>query len=97
MNILNPSILIEVLSPSTKNYDRGDKFKLYRDIPTLKEYVLISSEDVGIECFRINQQGHWELEEYKTIDEVLEIPILQLSLPISEIYDGTRLAENVNQ
>ena len=89
MNILNPCIIIEVLSSSTNKYDRGDKFKLYRDIPTLHEYILINSEDVGIECFRINHQNRWELEEYKTINEILEIPTLRLALPLEEIYDGT--------
>ena len=86
-NVLNPSVIIEVLSKSTKNYDRGEKFKLYRDIPTLKEYILIDSESPGIECFRINQQGLWELKEYKSIDKLLEIPTLQLALSLEEIYE----------
>jgi Uma2 family endonuclease len=90
-NVLNPAVIIEVLSKSTKNYDRGEKFKLYRDIPTLKEYILIDSETVGIESFRINQQGFWELKEYKSLDEVLEIPSLQLALSLEEIYEGTAL------
>ena len=90
-NVLNPSVIIEVLSKSTKNYDRGEKFKLYRDIPTLKEYILIDSESPGIECFRINQQGLWELKEYKSIDKLLEIPTLQLALSLEEIYEGTVL------
>lgn len=90
-NLLNPIILIEVLSKSTKNYDRGDKFKLYRDIATLKEYILINSEAVGVEVFRVNKENHWELEEYLTADVVLQIPSLQLSIPLSEIYEGTQL------
>jgi Uma2 family endonuclease len=88
-NLLNPIVLIEVLSNSTKSYDRGDKFKLYRDISTLKEYILIDSKNVGIECWRINTRGYWQLEEYKTIDQVLLIPALQISIPLQEIYDGT--------
>ena len=48
-NVLNPTVLIEVLSRSTKNYDRGEKFKLYRDIPTLREYVLVDSESIHFE------------------------------------------------
>src|SRR6476660_8159255 len=51
-NVLNPSVIIEVLSSSTKNYDRGEKFKLYRDIPSLKEYILVDSASVHIEAFR---------------------------------------------
>jgi len=90
-NLLNPIILIEVLSKSTKNYDRGNKFKLYRDISTLKEYILINAEAVGVEVFRVNNQNHWELEEYQTADAVLQIPSLQLSIPLNEIYEGTQL------
>ncbi|HTG56356.1 MAG TPA: Uma2 family endonuclease [Niabella sp.] len=86
-----PIVLIEILSPSTKNYDRGGKFKLYRDIPTLKEYILIDTESINIECFRLNAGGHWELEEYKTPDTTLAIESLNLSINIRDIYEGTQL------
>jgi len=78
-----------VLSKSTKNYDRGDKFKLYRDLPALKEYILIDSESVDIEVWRINSKYHWELEEYKSIDKVLAIPALDVSVSLADIYEGT--------
>ena len=68
-----PTVLIEIVSPSTRNYDRGGKFKLYRDIPTLKEYILIDSEAISIESFRLNATNHWELEEYKNVSETLTI------------------------
>lgn len=90
-NILNPSVIIEVLSKATKNYDRGDKFKLYRDIATLKEYILIDSETISIEAFRINDGGHWELEEYKKLDDSLLVKSIQASIPVIEIYEGTKL------
>jgi Uma2 family endonuclease len=90
-NVLNPSILIEVLSPSTKKYDRGDKFKLYQDIPTLKEYILVDSESISIEAWRINEQGQWVLEVYKDINGSLFIPTLGLHIPLAEIYEGTYL------
>jgi len=86
-----PTILIEILSQSTKNYDRGNKFKLYRDIPTLKEYILIDSESISIEAFSINQNNHWELVEYKTLDSSLSIASIGFQLPLVEIYDGTKL------
>lgn len=91
MNGLNPTVIIEVLSPSTAQYDRGDKFRLYRDIPSLKEYILIDSTSIGIEAFSINQEGKWELEEYKTTEEQLQIKSLQLALPLTEVYDGVNL------
>src|SRR5688572_30367758 len=56
--VIQPTVLIEILSPSTKDYDRGGKFKLYRDIPTLKEYILIDTEAINIEAFHINAVGH---------------------------------------
>lgn len=86
-----PSVLIEILSPSTKNYDRGGKFKLYRDIPSLKEYILIDTEAINIECFRLNAGEHWELEEYKTQEATLVINTLNVSIKIQDIYNGTGL------
>lgn len=90
-NLLNPTIIIEILSPSTKTYDRGDKFKLYRDITTLKEYILIDSTAVGVECFRINNKGKWELEEYKTAENEVQMPTIKISISLLEIYEGTKL------
>jgi Uma2 family endonuclease len=87
-NLLNPTVIVEVLSKSTKSYDRGDKFKLYRDIPTLKEYILIDSLSVFVETFRLNKNNHWELEEYKEVEEVLTVPSLNISIPLIEIYEG---------
>lgn len=93
MNLLNPTIIIEVLSQSTKNYDRGEKFKLYRDISSLKEYILVDSLSLNVEAFRLNKNLHWELEEFKAIDGILSIPALQLSIPLSEIYEETELLQ----
>ena len=52
----------EILSPSTKNYDRGEKFMLYRAIPALKEYILVDSESIHAEHFAINKEGLWQLK-----------------------------------
>lgn len=90
-NATNPSVLIEILSPSAKDYDRGGKFILYRAIPTLKEYILVDTESIFIEAFRINQTGHWELEEYKSPDQLLAIPSLSITVALKEIYQGTKL------
>jgi Uma2 family endonuclease len=90
-NALNPTVIIEVLSPSTKNYDRGEKFKLYRDIATLKEYILIDSESISIEAFYINEHGNWELKEYKSIDKTLYLQAIHTALELREIYEGTKL------
>jgi len=88
-NVLNPVIILEILSPCTKNYDRGEKFKLYRDIAALREYILIDSESIIIEAFYINKYGNWELKEYKTIDQTLYLQAIQTFLELREIYEGT--------
>jgi len=90
-NVLNPTAIIEVLSKSTKNYDRGEKFKLYRDIPTLKEYILADSESVHIEVFRLNEKSHWELEEYNSINDLLYLKVIEEKFPLSEIYEGVKM------
>jgi Uma2 family endonuclease len=89
-NVLNPTVIIEVLSKSTRNYDRGEKFKLYRDIKTLKEYILVDSASIHIEVFRLNESGHWELEEYNAPADSLLIKAINESILLSEIYDGVR-------
>ena len=90
-NVLNPTVIIEVLSKSTKNYDRGGKFILYRDIPTLQEYIMIDSERILAEVFRLNEKGHWELEEYKTLADNLMIKAINETIALTEIYDGVRI------
>lgn len=57
-SFMNPSVIIEILSPSAKQYDRGGKFKLYRDIPSLKEYVLIDTAELNVEVFRFVSANH---------------------------------------
>ena len=92
MEVKEPAIvIIEVLSPSTKNYDRGDKFRLYRDIPTLKEYILIDSVSVGVEAFAINASGNWELREYNSIEDTLQIPTIEVALSLKDIYEHVKL------
>ena len=64
-----PTVIIEILSPFTKNYDRGEKFMLYRAIPALKEYILVDSESIHVEPFAINKEGLWQLKEYNKLEE----------------------------
>jgi len=83
----NPTVIIEVLSESTKDYDRGTKFKLYRDIPYLKDYIMIDATgQVGLEHFSLNADGLWVLQEYDTIEEFVQIPSLNVTLALSDIY-----------
>jgi Uma2 family endonuclease len=92
-NVLNPTVIIEVLSKSTRNYDRGEKFKLYRDIKTLKEYILVDSASIHVEVFRLNESDHWELEEYNAPADTLLIKAINESILLSDIYDGVKIEE----
>jgi Uma2 family endonuclease len=94
--VIQPTIIIEILSKSTRDYDRGTKFSLYRDIPTLKEYMLIDTEKIGVEVFRINAHNQWVLQEYKMLQQTVQLLTVGVSLSIQNIYKGTRLAKPVN-
>ncbi len=89
-NVLNPVIIFEVLSTSTRNYDRSGKFNLYRDIPTLKEYVLVEPDSISIEAFHLDKNGFWVLREYKDINDLLRLDSIEISLPLKEIYKRTK-------
>ena len=67
--VYHPCLIVEVLSPSTEGFDRGKKFRHYRRIKTLKEYVLIDSETMSLECYRLNERSQWELTAYLGLAE----------------------------
>jgi len=92
MNLLNPTVIIEVFSPSSRNYDRGQKFKLYRDIPSLKEYVMIDPDEICVEAFFINANSNWELRIFRKLSDVLLIQSVAVSLQLSAIYESTKIA-----
>ena len=83
--LLNPVLIIEVLSESTEGYDRGKKFEHYRHIPSLQEYVLISQDRCKIEKFL--KQKEWTLFEESSLESAMELPSIQCSLKLSEVYD----------
>ncbi|MCL1474480.1 Uma2 family endonuclease [Argonema antarcticum] len=68
--IYHPCLIVEVLSPSTESFDRGKKFQQYRRISNLREYVLISADQIMVECFRLNERGLWELSTYVEGEEI---------------------------
>jgi Uma2 family endonuclease len=88
--ITYPSLVVEVLSPTTEAYDRGNKFKLYRRNPNLKEYVLVYSDSIGLELFRRsdadNNADYWQILNYQSGD-LVELRSVNLTFPIDEIYE----------
>lgn len=81
-----PTVIIEVLSESTEQFDRGKKFQYYRNIPSLQEYILISSQEYLIECFRRTKNDLWTLQTYEGLNAILRIENLAIDAPLSEIY-----------
>ena len=85
--ITNPVVIMEVLSESTKDYDRGTKFTAYRSIETLTDYILIDQDTVHIEYFSKERDGTWRLREFFSTEEVIEIKSIEAMLPAKEIYE----------
>jgi Uma2 family endonuclease len=85
--VLNPTVVVEVLSESTEAYDRGKKFGHYRQIPMLREYVLVSQEEPRIERFLRNDDGTWTLTEATGLEATLRLPSLGIEIALREVYD----------
>lgn len=95
-----PCLIVEVLSNSTEAFDRGRKFERYRRIETLREYVLINSEKMSVECYRLNNDEKWELTHYyinsfngKESCRV-DLNSVGLSFPIDALYENITFPEN---
>ncbi|MBF2016059.1 MAG: Uma2 family endonuclease [Rivularia sp. T60_A2020_040] len=87
--IRHPCLIVEVLSPSTAAFDRGKKFTRYRQSDTLKEYVLIESDEIAVECFRRNNEGLWVLHTYGQGDS-LTLESVGISIPVEKLYRRVR-------
>jgi Uma2 family endonuclease len=86
--ILNPCVIIEVLSPSTSGYDRGDKFRYYRSIPQLNQYLLVSQGEILIESYSKTSENNWLLQEYTPARGIISLDSLGISLNLADIYEG---------
>lgn len=84
--LLNPTLIIEVLSPSTEAYDRGAKFAHYRELSSLKEYVLIAQDRVSVERYVRQQENEWLLSAFSDPAGALSLASVGCDLPLSEIY-----------
>jgi Uma2 family endonuclease len=84
--LLNPTVLVEVLSPSTADYDRGRKFTHYRSLPSLQEYLLISQERPLVEHYIRRDADAWMLTDERLLECVLELPSIDCRLPMTEVY-----------
>ena len=90
----NPTVLIEVLSDSTEKYDRGKKFQFYREIQSLKEYVLVSTTHKLVEIFRKNTDGNWLLLD-SIEKESISLESVECILKITDLYNGITIPEDI--
>lgn len=89
--LLNPTVLIEVLSESTERYDRGKKFSFYRAIESLAEYVLVAQDEYRVEQYVRQQDGRWMLSDHRSLENVVELASVQCNLALREVYEKVSL------
>ena len=86
--VLNPCLIVEVLSKSTEGYDRGDKFLYYRSIPEFREYLLVSQSEYFIEHYRKTGEGQWLLQEYRGDEGEIALESVEVALVVKDTYEG---------
>ena len=92
----SPSLIIEVLSPSTEAYDRGQKFHHYRQLSSLKEYLLISQQEQQVDCFRRQENDLWLLQSYQQ-NQVIHLENLDLQVSMVDLYEDVIFPKQINQ
>lgn len=85
--VLNPILIIEVLSPSTADYDRKGKFRMYRSIPSFCEYLLVEQDEPFIERYSKQTQG-WLLSDFNNLEKSISLESIGVELPMAEIYSS---------
>ncbi|MBD1844658.1 Uma2 family endonuclease [Cyanobacteria bacterium FACHB-63] len=86
--VVNPKVIIEVLSKSTQDYDMNDKFRYYRSIPELQEYILVNQYFVDVQQYTKTDQDFWIYRSYESIENTLKFGTIEAEITLSEIYEG---------
>lgn len=99
--LLDPLLIVEVLSPGTEAYDRGNKLRYYRECPTIQEYMLVNTQQPFIEVFKREENNFWTYHAFEAGD-IVELACLDVRFPVSEVYrkvnfPDTRPAEPPDQ
>jgi Uma2 family endonuclease len=95
--VTNPTLILEVLSPSTKIYDRGEKFNFYRNIPTFQEYLLVDQSRVYAEQWQRQENGSWLLSEFDRLDQEIAFPSIGITIPVYRLYERVAWLATTNQ
>jgi Uma2 family endonuclease len=86
--VSNATLIVEVLSNSTEDYDRSGKFRIYRHLPDLTDYILVSQNNVNIEHYTKQSPNQWLLTEYSILEDILELKKFNTQLSLCDIYDN---------
>ncbi len=95
--LLNPTVIIEVISKTTEHRDRGQKFRQYRGLTSLQQYVLIDQLGAHIEVFARESDTSWKFFDVEGLDAVLELPSINCSLTLAEIYERVTFPEPTDE
>jgi Uma2 family endonuclease len=93
-SLLNPRVIVEVLSDSTEKYDRGAKFGHYRQVPSIQEYILIAQDRPLAERFVRQPDGSWVLTDFRDLSQTLAFATIPAQVTLTDIYRGITLPEN---
>jgi Uma2 family endonuclease len=85
--LLNPTLLVEVLSPSTEAYDRGRKFESYKSLESLREYLLVASDRIHADLYTRQPDGRWLLTSADNLEDSLSIESVEARLTLSDLYE----------
>ncbi|MBU6119722.1 Uma2 family endonuclease [Hymenobacter siberiensis] len=86
--LLNPTLLVEVLSPTTSQYDRSEKFMLYRQVPSLRQYLTLDAQAIHAELHTLDDLGRWVLTETRDLSATLDLSSIGCQVPLAEVYAG---------
>jgi Uma2 family endonuclease len=93
--VVNPRIIVEVLSPSTEAFDRGEKFHRYRRwLPSLTDYVLVAQDRPALDHFQRTEAGRWEVKVLEGLDTALHLPSIACTVPLVDIYERITFAQD---
>jgi Uma2 family endonuclease len=93
-SLTNPNLIIEVLSPSTEKVDRGVKASAYRGMESVKEYLFVSQSSAHIEHYTRMPNGHWDFVEYKGLEAVVDLPSIECTLALEDVYEKVEFEED---
>ena len=87
ITLLDATVIVEVLSDSTRQYDQNEKFRNYRELPSLRHYLLVETNAVSVEHRFLNESGEWESQTFTTLDEVVNLDAISCQLDVRALYE----------